>query len=261
MKAVTTEGADSPMRDDTQVPFGARDVNASEKAPLVGEVFRSVATSYDVMNDLMSGGMHRVWKSVLVDRMVPQPGHHLIDVAGGTGDVANSFLTRAGTRERRGRAPAEAVVCDINDAMLGAGMGRDHAVRVCGDAEALPFEDGMFSHYSIAFGIRNVTDRAAAFREAFRVLRFGGRVFVLEFSTPPQAAFRELYNRYSDAVIPRLGEAVVGDRESYQYLVDSIRRFPAPDALSLELQMAGFSRVSYERFTGGVAVLHMAAKI
>ena len=102
MKAVTTEGADSPMRDDTQVPFGARDVNASEKAPLVGEVFRSVATSYDVMNDLMSGGMHRVWKSVLVDRMVPQPGHHLIDVAGGTGDVANSFLTRAGTRERVG---------------------------------------------------------------------------------------------------------------------------------------------------------------
>ncbi|NNU15841.1 class I SAM-dependent methyltransferase [Parvularcula sp. ZS-1/3] len=249
------------MSEEKTVPFGARDVSREEKAPLVREVFRSVATSYDVMNDFMSGGMHRVWKSVTVDRMNPQPGHHLIDVAGGTGDIAASFLTRAGERDPRGRAPAEAVVCDINHAMLDAGNGRDHAARVCGDAEKLPFTDGMFSHYSIGFGIRNVTDRAAAFREAFRVLRFGGRLFVLEFSQPPTEGFRAVYDRYSDEVIPRLGEAVAGDRESYQYLVDSIRRFPGPDDLASEIRAAGFSRVKYERFTGGICVLHMAAKI
>jgi len=243
------------------VPFGTRDVAPEEKAPLVGEVFRSVATSYDVMNDLMSGGMHRVWKSVAIDRMNPQPGQRLIDVAGGTGDIAHSFLTRADERPARERGPAEAVVCDINHAMLDAGQDRDRAQRVCGDAEKLPFEDRQFTHYSIGFGIRNVTDRAAAFREAHRVLRFGGRLFVLEFSTPPQQGFRELYDRYSDTVIPRLGEAVAGDRESYQYLVDSIRRFPGAEDLASEIRAAGFRRVTFERMTGGIAVLHMAAKI
>lgn len=249
------------MSEEKTVPFGMRDVAPDEKAPLVGEVFRSVATSYDVMNDLMSGGMHRVWKSVTIDRMNPQPGHHLIDVAGGTGDLAGSFLERADGREQRDRAPAEAIVCDINHAMLKAGMDRSRAARVCGDAEALPFEDRQFTHYSIAFGIRNVTDRGAAFREAYRCLRFGGRLFVLEFSQPPQDWFRTVYDRYSDVVIPHLGEVVAGDRESYQYLVDSIRRFPGPDALAMEIQQAGFSRVRYERMTGGVCVLHMAAKI
>ena len=260
MSARTMTGLDS-MTDETTVPFGYRDVAPDEKAPLVREVFRSVATSYDVMNDLMSVGVHRIWKSITVDRMNPQPGDHLVDVAGGTGDVAASFLIRADEREPRGRRPAEAVVCDINHAMLKAGLGRDRGQRVCGDAERLPFEGRQFTHYSIAFGIRNVTDRAAAFREAFRVLRFGGRLFVLEFSQPSSEAFRAIYDRYSDAVIPRLGEAVAGDRESYEYLVESIRRFPGPDALAQEIAAAGFRRVTYERFTGGVAVLHMAAKI
>jgi demethylmenaquinone methyltransferase/2-methoxy-6-polyprenyl-1,4-benzoquinol methylase len=249
------------MPQEKTVPFGQRDVTPEEKAPLVGEVFRSVATSYDTMNDLMSGGLHRVWKSVTIDRMNPQPGHHLIDVAGGTGDIAGSFLERAARREPRGRPAAGAVVCDINHAMLAAGMGRSPAQRVCGDAERLPFPQRAFSHYSIGFGIRNVTDRAAAFREAHRVLRFGGRLFVLEFSQPPQDGFRALYDAYSEMVIPRLGEAVAGDRESYQYLVDSIRRFPGPEALAAEIAEAGFRRVRYERFTGGIAVLHMAAKI
>jgi demethylmenaquinone methyltransferase/2-methoxy-6-polyprenyl-1,4-benzoquinol methylase len=249
------------MPEDKTVPFGQRDVAPEEKAPLVGEVFRSVATSYDVMNDLMSGGVHRVWKSVTIDRMNPQPGDHLIDVAGGTGDIAGSFLDRASTREPRGRQAAKAVVCDINHAMLHAGLGRSPAARVCGDAEALPFADRLFTHYSIGFGIRNVTDRAAAFREAHRVLRYGGRLFVLEFSRPPSESFASLYDSYSDAVIPRLGEAVAGDRESYQYLVDSIRRFVGADELAREIEAAGFRRVRYERFTGGIAVLHMAAKI
>lgn len=249
------------MPESKTVPFGARDVAPDEKAPLVGEVFRSVATSYDAMNDLMSGGMHRVWKSVTVDRMNPQPGHSLVDVAGGTGDIAHSFLNRAAQRPLRGRAEAEAVVCDINHAMLKAGLGRDDAARVTGDAEKLPFDDRRFTHYSIGFGIRNVTDRAAAFAEAHRVLRFGGRLFVLEFSQPPRAGFRELYDRYSDAVIPRLGERVAGDRESYEYLVESIRRFPGAEELKGEIAAAGFRRVTYERFTGGICVLHMAAKI
>jgi demethylmenaquinone methyltransferase/2-methoxy-6-polyprenyl-1,4-benzoquinol methylase len=249
------------MSQDKTVPFGSRDVRPEEKAPLVGNVFRSVATSYDVMNDLMSGGIHRVWKSVTIDRMNPQPGDHLIDVAGGTGDIAGSFLERADSREPRGRSRAEAVVCDINHAMLRAGLDRSSAERVCGDAEKLPFADRLFSHYSIGFGIRNVTDRAAAFREAHRVLKFGGRLFVLEFSRPPSESFAALYGAYSDAVIPRLGEMVAGDRESYRYLVDSIRRFVSADELAREIEEAGFRRVTYERFTGGIAVLHMAAKI
>lgn len=249
------------MTDEKTVPFGARDVSPEEKAPLVGAVFRSVATSYDVMNDLMSAGLHRVWKSVTIDRMNPQPGHSLVDVAGGTGDIASGFLARADERPARGRAAAEAVVCDINHAMLKAGLGRSRALRACGDAERLPFGDRQFTHYSIAFGIRNVTDRGAAFREAHRVLRFGGRLFVLEFSQPPQQGFRAIYDAYSDAVIPRLGEAVAGDRESYEYLVQSIRRFPGPDALAAEIAAAGFRRVRYERFTGGICCLHIADKV
>ncbi len=249
------------MKGETTVPFGKKDVAPEEKAPLVGGVFRSVATSYDVMNDLMSGGLHRIWKSVLLDRIAPQPGQRLVDVAGGTGDIARGFIERAAARPMRGRPRAEAVVCDINPAMLEAGLALDANERVCGDAEKLPFEDGTFTHYTIGFGIRNVTDRAAALEEAFRVLTKGGRLFVLEFSTPPSEVFGAVYKRYSDAVIPRLGDAVAGDRASYEYLVESIRRFPLPDAVAGEIARAGFGRVRYERLTGGIAVLHQAAKV
>ena len=247
---------------DPAVSFGARDVPASEKADLVRGVFDSVAPRYDAMNDLMSAGVHRAWKRVLLDRLAPQPGQRLIDVAGGTGDVALGFLARAAQRPPRGRAPAAAVVCDINHAMMKAGRDRDRpdlglaAARVCGDAEALPFGDESFDAYTIAFGIRNVTRRGAALTEARRVLRPGGRLMVLEFSRPVTEGFARLYDAYSDAVIPRLGKIVARDEASYRYLVESIRRFPPQDAFASEVEAAGFSRVAVENLTGGVAALH-----
>jgi demethylmenaquinone methyltransferase/2-methoxy-6-polyprenyl-1,4-benzoquinol methylase len=241
-------------------------VGEGEKAGLVRAVFDQVAPAYDAMNDLMSVGVHRAWKSTLLDRLAPQPGQRLIDVAGGTGDVALGFLRRAATRPQRGRAPAEAVVCDINHAMMAAGRERADAQepgvsRVCGDAEALPFEDGSFDAYTIAFGIRNVTRRDRALSEARRVLKRGGRLIVLEFSRPVTASFERLYAAYSDAVIPRLGRWVAGDEESYRYLVESIRRFPSQDAFALEVEEAGFARVSVENLTGGVAALHSGWKL
>ena len=260
-----TKTPSAASADDTGVPFGRRDVPPEEKAGLVRGVFDTVAGNYDLMNDLMSAGVHRAWKQVLLDRLAPQPGQRLIDVAGGTGDVAIGFTRRAAQRPERGRAPAEAVVCDINHAMMAAGWDREDAgglpvTRVCGDAEALPFEDASFDAYTIAFGIRNVTRRDRALSEARRVLKRGGRMICLEFSRPVTASFAALYDAYSDAVIPRLGKAAVGDEESYRYLVESIRRFPAQDAFALEVEAAGFSRVGVENLTGGVAALHSGWK-
>ncbi len=252
-------------RSDNETSFGFRTVRAGEKAGLVRGVFDSVAGRYDVMNDLMSAGVHRIWKSVLLDRLAPQPGQLLIDVAGGTGDVAHGFLKRANGRSRAA-PPAHAVVCDINFEMLQAGRERgeeraDQISRVCGDAEKLPLSSGVADAYSIAFGIRNVTDMDAALREAGRVLRPGGRFICLEFSHPITEGLQKLYDAYSFNVIPWLGEKVAGDRESYQYLVESIRRFPAQDAFAARIRAAGFSRVAYENLTGGVAALHMGWKI
>ena len=250
-----------------QTSFGDRLVPEDEKAGLVRGVFDSVATRYDEMNDLMSAGVHRGWKRVLLDRLAPQPGQRLVDVAGGTGDVALGFLARAGGRPPRERAPAEAVICDINHAMMKAGRGRDapgaglSPVRVCGDAEALPFPDRSFDAYTIAFGIRNVTRRNRALAEARRVLRRGGRLMVLEFSRPVTPGFERLYAAYSDAVIPRLGRIVADDEASYRYLVESIRRFPPQDAFAAEVEAAGFARVSFENLTGGVAAIHSGWKI
>ena len=252
-----------PSQPDT-VSFGARDVAPGEKAGLVRGVFDSVATRYDEMNDLMSAGVHRAWKRVLLDRLAPQPGQALIDVAGGTGDVALGFLERAAVRPPRGRPPARAAVCDINHAMMRAGQSRDEPglapVRVCGDAEALPFPDASFDAYTIAFGIRNVTRRGRALAEARRVLRRGGRLMVLEFSRPVTESFAALYDAYSEAVIPRLGRIVAGDEDSYRYLVESIRRFPPQDAFAAEVEAAGFSRVRFENLTGGVAAIHSGWK-
>jgi len=265
---VPTVQADAPeprgASDGETADFGFRAVPRAQKASLVRGVFDSVAGRYDLMNDLMSGGVHRVWKGVLIDRLNPQPGQRLLDVAGGTGDVALRWLQRAGERPRRAEtARAEAILCDVNYEMVAAGRTRrdmapvaERLSRVVGDAERLPLPDRCVDVYTIAFGIRNVTDRAAALSEAFRVLKPGGRFACLEFSRPASEALARVYDAYSFRVIPWLGERVANDRESYQYLVESIRAFPTQDAFAAMIGDAGFSRVRYENLTGGVAALH-----
>ena len=255
--------------DDTateKVSFGFEDVARDEKAPRVRNVFRSVASRYDLMNDLMSAGVHRLWKHDTMSKLNPQPGERLLDVAGGTGDLALAFLRRADkAARRRGGAQAEAVVFDINEAMLEAGRARSDMQAegarlqwVCGDGEALPFPDRSFDAVTIAFGIRNVTDRARALTQFRRVLRAGGRLAVLEFSHMSLPALQSAYDAFSFNVIPRLGGLVTGDSASYQYLVESIRRFPDQEAFAEEVRAAGFSRVSVTRFSGGIAALHFA---
>jgi len=249
------------------IDFGFEEVPVHEKATRVRGVFDSVASNYDLMNDAMSMGIHRVWKNLTMTKLNPQAGELLIDVAGGTGDLARRFIKKADeTRARRGGAPARAVICDINAEMLLAGIdpkkdkGMD-LTRVCGDAQALPFEDNCANAVTIAFGIRNVTDRMAALNEFKRVLKPGGRLFVLEFSTPPTKALQTVYDAYSFAVIPRLGEKLAGDGASYQYLIESIRKFPRQEAFKSMIEEAGFSRVGYHDFTGGIAALHWGWKI
>ena len=247
------------------VSFGFEDVTPDEKVSRVKGVFRSVASRYDVMNDLMSAGVHRLWKHDTISKLNPQAGERLIDVAGGTGDLAKAFIDRADkSGKRRGRTgKASAVVCDINDAMLDAGRARaDMAAYegrigwVCGDAQALPFEDRSCDALTIAFGIRNVADRSQALSEFRRVLKPGGRLGVLEFSHMTVPMLQKLYDSYSFNVIPRMGELVASDRESYQYLVESIRRFPKQDDFRDEVEAAGFSSVSVTNFSGGIAALH-----
>jgi demethylmenaquinone methyltransferase/2-methoxy-6-polyprenyl-1,4-benzoquinol methylase len=257
------------MSDDTQkektVSFGFEEVTPDEKVDRVKGVFRSVASRYDVMNDLMSAGVHRLWKHDTIAKLNPQPGEKLLDVAGGTGDLAKAFIDRADRAgKRRGRTEdASSIVCDINDAMLDAGRARrDMAAYegrigwVCGDAQTLPFGDRSFDAVTIAFGIRNVADRPAALSEFRRVLKPGGRLGVLEFSHMTVPAFQAAYDSYSFSVIPALGELVASDRESYQYLVESIRRFPKQNVFQAEIEDAGFSGVSVTNFSGGIAALH-----
>lgn len=257
------------QRNDDETSFGFRQVKAGEKAGLVRGVFDSVATRYDIMNDLMSAGVHRIWKSVLLDRLNPQPGQVLIDVAGGTGDIARGFIKRANSRPRSAEtALAHGHICDINAEMLRAGIDRDEGLsygsqlaRICGDAERLPFQSGVADAYTIAFGIRNVTNMDAALSEAYRVLRPGGRFICLEFSHPVTEGLQKAYDAYSFNVIPWLGEKVADDRASYQYLVESIRKFPGQAAFAGRIKQAGFSRVTYENLTAGVAALHMAWRV
>lgn len=234
--------------------FGFRDVDRDEKERLVRGVFSSVASRYDLMNDLMSGGLHRLWKSALVTRINPQAGETLVDLAGGTGDVAAECVRRI---EGRGGA-ARAVVCDINMDMLvaGAARGGGSLVRLAGNAEQLPFADRCADAVSIAFGIRNVADIEAALAEAFRVLRIGGRFYCLEFSHPVTHGLQKLYDAYSFGVIPRLGEFVAADRASYRYLVESIRRFPKQEAFAAMLDKAGLRRVKFENLSGGIVAIH-----
>jgi demethylmenaquinone methyltransferase/2-methoxy-6-polyprenyl-1,4-benzoquinol methylase len=248
-----------PSQGAPETHFGFETIPAADKAGRVRGVFESVASRYDLMNDLMSGGLHRLWKDALVDWLAPRPGMRVLDVAGGTGDVAFRILQRQPT--------ARVAVLDLTEPMLVEGrrraLGRPWAPRldwVAGDAMALPFPDASFDAWTVSFGIRNVTDPAQALREAFRVLRRGGRLVVLEFSRVAPALLERAYDAYSFNVIPRLGEAVTGDRASYQYLVESIRRFPDQEAFLGMVREAGFERASFRNLSLGVACLHSAWK-
>ena len=240
--------------------FGYREVPEAEKAGMVHGVFTSVASKYDVMNDLMSLGIHRIWKDAMMDWLAPRPGQRLLDVAGGTGDVAFRFLARA--------PGATATVCDMTASMLDEGRKRaeagamaDRLDWVVGDAMALPFADNSFDVYTISFGIRNVTRIPDALAEAYRVLRPGGRLMVLEFSHIPNDLMQWAYDRYSFGVIPAMGKLVTGDRDSYQYLVESIRQFPDQDRFAAMIRTAGFEQVKYRNLTMGIACLHSGWKI
>ena len=240
-----------------QVNFGDELVSPEEKTRRVGAVFSSVARRYDVMNDLMSGGMHRLWKDRFVARVKPRPGETILDMAGGTGDVA--FRTA-----RRG---AHVTVSDINPDMLAVGKERAGERGLTGlewkveNAETLSFADGGFDAYTIVFGIRNVTDIPAALREARRVLKRGGRFYCMEFSSSDWPGFAEIYETFASKVIPRIGKAVADDEDSYRYLVESIRRFPRPPAFQAMVTDAGFVRAAAEPMLGGLVTIHSGWKI
>ena len=240
-----------------KVNFGDQLVTPDEKTRRVGAVFSSVARRYDLMNDLMSGGMHRLWKDRFVSRVKPRAGERILDMAGGTGDVAF----------RMARTGAFVTVADINPDMLGVGQERARERGLTGldwreeNAEALSFANDEFDAYTIAFGIRNVTDIPAALREAHRVLRRGGRFYCLEFSTSDWPGFADLYEAYSANVIPRIGKAVANDEDSYRYLVESIRRFPKPEQFRRMIADAGFVRAAAEPMLGGLVAIHSGWKI
>ena len=240
--------------------FGNRDVDPADKPGLVRGVFDRVAARYDLMNDLMSAGVHRVWKDAAAARLNPQPGEMIVDVAGGTGDMARRFAAMAGrAAARRGAGPATIVVIDYNAEMVAAGVAKGADAQIAwavGDAQGLPLRDGTADAYSISFGLRNVTDIPGALREARRVLKPGGRFLCLEFSKPVTEPLQAAYDAYSFKVIPRIGELVAKDREAYQYLVESIRRFPDQRTLAGMMTDAGFGRVAFDNYTGGVAALH-----
>ena len=243
--------------------FGFRDVAEEEKPRLVGQVFSSVASRYDVMNDLMSLGIHRIWKQAFIDWLSPSPGMQLLDVAGGTGDIAFRFLERLGVKADGARA----TIADINEEMLAVGRGRakestlaDRITFTCADGESLPMADATFDAYTIAFGIRNFTHIDKALAEAYRVLKPGGRFLCLEFSKVDNALLSQLYDLWSFNVIPVIGQAVTNDRASYQYLVESIRRFPPQKRFAEMITAAGFARVKWRDLSGGIVAMHSGWK-
>ncbi|MDX1401258.1 MAG: class I SAM-dependent methyltransferase [Kiloniellales bacterium] len=243
--------------------FGFQDVGFEEKPHLVRSVFSSVARRYDVMNDLMSGGIHRLWKAELVDCLAPRPGRQHLDVAGGTGDVAFRIADRlAGLKETK------ILVCDYTPEMIA--VGRNRALDrgfigeidwICGDAQALPFPARRWDSYTIAFGLRNVTDVDRALREAWRVLKPGGHFLCLEFSRVVPPVLDRLYDLYSFNVLPAMGQAVAGDEDAYRYLVESIRRFPAQEELKGLMEQAGFGNCSFRNLAGGIAAIHSGWRI
>lgn len=239
------------------VSFGYEQVAPEEKTERVGAVFSSVARKYDVMNDAMSGGMHRLWKDRYVRRVKPQQGEAILDMAGGTGDIAF----------RLAAAGAEVTVADINQDMLDVGIERamqrgvDGLVWSCQNAEELAFPSRTFDAYTIAFGIRNVTRIDKALAEAHRVLKFGGRFFCLEFSTTEWPGFREAYDAYSHKLVPRIGKAIAGDEVSYRYLIESIRRFPSMPEFEAMIRAAGFAQTRVEPIMGGLVAIHSGWKV
>ncbi|WP_294608841.1 bifunctional demethylmenaquinone methyltransferase/2-methoxy-6-polyprenyl-1,4-benzoquinol methylase UbiE [Roseovarius sp.] len=245
---------------DKTTHFGFETVPEAEKAGRVRGVFGNVASKYDVMNDAMSMGIHRIWKDAMMDWLAPRAGQKLLDVAGGTGDISFRFLKRAGS--------GHATVLDLTEPMLIEGRKRAEAEAmaasldwVVGDAMALPFEDNTFDTYTISFGIRNVTRPQEALNEAFRVLRPGGRLMVLEFSQIPNDLMQKVYDLYSFNIIPQLGQLIANDRDSYQYLVESIRQFPDQETFLQMVRDAGFENAKYRNLSLGIACLHSGWKI
>ena len=243
------------------VSFGYEDVAPEEKTARVGAVFSNVARKYDIMNDAMSGGMHRVWKDQFVRRVKPQPGEAILDMAGGTGDIAFRMVARG----------AEVVVADINQDMLDVGIERAMERGLgqetgslswsCQNAEQLTYPDRQFDAYTIVFGIRNVTHIDKALREAHRVLKYGGRFYCMEFSTTEWPGFKEIYDAYSHKLMPKIGKAIAGDEDSYRYLAESIRRFPRPREFEAMIRDAGFVRTKVEKILGGAVCIHSGWKV
>ncbi|MCW2315813.1 2-octaprenyl-6-methoxy-1,4-benzoquinone methylase /demethylmenaquinone methyltransferase [Rhodoblastus acidophilus] len=258
---IDVKSSGSETQDHTH--FGFSEVPLNEKQGMVDDVFHKVAQRYDIMNDLMSGGLHRVWKDIFVSRVHPSktgPFNHL-DVAGGTGDIAFRVVQAGGPKTK-------VTVLDINGDMLG--VGRERAQKkglaknlefVEANAESLPFEDGQYDAYTIAFGIRNVPRIERALAEAYRVLKRGGKFMCLEFSQVEAPALAKIYESYSFSVIPQIGRMVTGDGEPYRYLVESIRQFPAAEDFAAMIENAGFQRVSFTRLTGGIVAIHSGWKL
>jgi len=248
--------------------FGFSTVKEEEKQSMVRGVFDSVAEKYDIMNDVMSGGLHRIWKNDFIRELRPRAGMHLLDVAGGTGDISFRFLKAANKRTADGETPAKATICDINHNMLKAGKARaldqgifDPIDWVTGNAEMLPLPDNSVDAYTIAFGIRNVTHIDKALEEAYRVLKPGGRFMCLEFSKVDLPLLKQIYDVYSFKLIPHFGEMVTGDKESYQYLVESIRKFPTQEKFQSMIENAGFKKASYRNLSGGIVAIHSGWRI
>ncbi|QEM80663.1 bifunctional demethylmenaquinone methyltransferase/2-methoxy-6-polyprenyl-1,4-benzoquinol methylase UbiE [Halomonas binhaiensis] len=241
--------------------FGYQDVPVEEKAARVADVFHSVASRYDLMNDLMSFGVHRLWKRITLERAGVRPGHKVLDIAGGTGDLALKFSRLVGPE-------GKVVLADINASMLGVGRDKliDHGVGgnvefVQANAECLPFPDNTFDCITIAFGLRNVTDKDKALASMARILKPGGRLLVLEFSKPSNPMLTKAYDEYSFRLLPKMGELVAGDSESYRYLAESIRMHPDQETLKGMMESAGLERVEYTNLTGGIVALHRGIKL
>ena len=245
---------------DKTTHFGYKQVNVEEKAGKVAEVFHSVAGNYDLMNDLMSGGVHRLWKRVTIEMSGVRPGHHVLDIAGGTGDLTAKFSRIVGPE-------GTVVLADINDSMLKVGRDRlvdrgitDNVRFSQADAQYLPFPDNTFDVITIAFGLRNVTDKDMALRSMLRVLKPGGKLLVLEFSKPPNQLLSKIYDGYSFNILPKLGKLFANDADSYQYLAESIRMHPDQETLMGMMKNAGFANTDYHNMTGGIVALHRGVK-